>query len=136
MTQTVTLRFIIVYYVLAMLFNIISITRVELGEVPLIDGNPVLSMVLLSLFLLLYALGRFQYQRAFLGLCVFAIILLPIQGIFPHIQALMSVDGLARYASIHVAWVALFINLFGACVVLSCFVTSPIIHVRNRHGIK
>lgn len=120
-----TLQLMIVYYLLAVGFNVVSLIRVEAGNAPLIQGAPVTSIILLSLYLVLAFCGYKHWRWPFLGIGLFGLLALPLRGIVPHISALFEPAKLEIYSSISVVWIAISINCFGLCVLVLSFCYAP-----------
>ncbi len=119
------LHLMLVYYVLALGFNLVSLVRVELGHTPLIQGNPVISIVLLTLFLFLVYCGKKQWRWPYIGIAVFGLLALPARGIIPHISALLDPSKLIIYSSESVAWIAIAINCFGLVMLVLGIHSAP-----------
>lgn len=120
-----TLQSMVVYYIMAVSFNVVSLMRVELDYAPLIQGNPVFSIVLLTLYLVLAYCGHKQWRWPFIGIGLFGLVALPMRGIFPHINAVFNPEKLVIYSSEAVAWIAIAINCFGFVVLILSFIYAP-----------
>jgi len=129
------LKLIVVYYVFALLFNMISLLRMQFDLAPLINGNPGLSIILLSLFIVLYLFGKYSWHKSFICLAVLGLIALPIRGITPHITAIID-QSYSLYLAEYIAWIAALINIFGVLVIVLCAINSPFLNLRKLHAIK
>ncbi len=127
------LQLMVAYYAVAVGFNLVSITRVQMGDSPLINGNPVLSIILLSLYLVLAYCGHKHWRWPFIGIGMFGLFALPARGIVPHIQALLDPTLLTIYSSESVAWIAITINCFGFVVLALSFYRAPFIRNLRKH---
>lgn len=119
------LQLMVAYYLLSVGFNVISLLRQALGNPPLIEGKPLASIIMLTLFLVLAYCGHKQWRWPFISIGIFGVLALPMRGIFPHITALFDPAKQAIYVSEFVIWIALAINLFGFCVLVLGFCYAP-----------
>ena len=119
------LQMMVLYYLLSVGFNVISLLRESFGNTPLIEGKPVASIIMLTLFLVLAYSGYKHWRWPFLGVGLFGLIALPLRGIIPHIGALLDPAKQAVYSSEIVVWIALAINLFGLSVLVLGFYYAP-----------
>ena len=119
------LQMMILYYIAAVGFNVVSLVRIEFDSTPLINGNPVFSIVLLTLYLVLAYCGHKQWRWPFIGIGLFGLLALPVRGILPHINALLNPEKLVIYSSEAVAWIAIAINCFGFVVLILSFSYAP-----------
>lgn len=115
----------LVYYSLSVGFNVVSLIRIELGNTPLIQGNPMQSILLLTLFLVLAYSGYKHWRWPFIGIGLFGFLTLPIRGIIPHINALLDPEKLIIYSSETVVWIAIAINCFGLTTLILGFCYAP-----------
>ena len=120
-----TLQMMVLYYLLSVGFNVISLLRESFGNTPLIEGKPVSSIIMLTLFLVLAYSGYKHWRWPFLGIGLFGLIALPMRGIIPHIGALLEPAKQGIYSSEMIVWIALAINLFGLSVLLLSFYHAP-----------
>lgn len=129
------LGYLLVYFGIAVLFNVVSLVRHEMDLPLLINGNPWMSINLLCLFVVLYLFGKYQLQLAFVVLSVIALITLPIRAIVPHIKAIMT-HSYSAYSSELIPWIAAAINLFGFAVVSMCLIKFISTKIGSKHATR
>jgi len=102
-----------VWLALAVLFNLISIWRIEHGGLSLISGrDPLGSIIALVIILPVLLAGARGYLRSYAISNFACMLLVGYVGVFIHVLAYWQGD-LSRYSSL-LAWVfAVGINLFG-----------------------
>lgn len=105
----------VIWLLMALGYNMVSIYNLNLGYPPLKEGNPQQTMVLLTPFLLLLILGFAKRYTVYFYFGVLQTASLLFIGVASHFYT-FSISGVTNYSSVWSFLFAIVINIFGVAV--------------------